>query len=135
MTRDYTFVLFEDNINSYNITNYEINQDNNKQILYSIRAGDDVLVKNTNNLKELENKISDKILFIPNILKSGFYSLEEIKKKLDFEKISINYPTSIIGFIELIDDYYSELSDLIFLEYIYEKMIKNNSKMVHIIYE
>lgn len=133
MTRDYTFIFFEDNFNSYNITNY--NQDNYNQILYSIRAGDDVLVKNTNNLKELENKLSDKILFIPNILKSGFYSLEEIKKKLDFEKISINYPTSIIGFIELIEDYYSELSDLIFLEYIYEKMIKNNFKMVHIIYE
>jgi hypothetical protein len=130
MTKSYNLVFLEDN---YNITNYKY--DNYNQILYSLRNGDDFIIKNIENILALENQIKDSLLFIPDVLKSGFYSLEEIKNYLDKEKIGINYPTNFIEFFDILDDNYSYLSNLIFLEYIYNKMIKNNYKIVHIIYE
>ena len=143
MTRSYKLIFFEDN---YNITNYYHNYEvdlslnlnyilNNKQILYSLRNGDDFIIKNIENILALENQIKDSLLFIPDVLKSGFYSLEEIKNYLDKEKIGINYPRNFIDFFDILEDNYSYLSNLIFLEYIYNKMIKNNYKIVHIIYE
>lgn len=130
MTKSYNLVFLEDN---YNITNYKY--DNYNQILYSLRSGDDFIVKKVETLLKLENQLKDYILFIPDILRSGFYSLEEIKNILDKEKIGFNYPTNFIEFFDLLNDDYSSLSNLIFLEYIYDKMIKNNYKIVHILYE
>lgn len=138
MTKSYNLIFFEDN---YNITNYyrnyetvEYNQNlTNNQILYSLRNGDDFIVKNIETLLNLESQLKDYLLFNPDILKSGFYKLEEIKDYLDKEKIGINYPTNFLEFFDLLEDSY--LSNLIFLEYIYNRMIKNNYKIVHILYE
>ena len=140
MTKYYNLIFFEDN---NNITNYyrnyemaEYNQNlGNNQILYSLRNGDDFIVKNIETLLNLENQLKDYLLFCPDILKSGFYRLEEIKDYLEKEKIGINYPTNFLEFFDLLEDNYSYLSNLIFLEYIYNRMIKNNYKIVHILYE
>jgi hypothetical protein len=140
MTKYYNLIFLSEE-ESKNIThfftyidslNYMIKED---QILYSIRNGDDFVIKNIENLKELNNIINDKILFTPDILKPGLYSLEDIKKELEIEKINIKYPDNIIDFFELLEDNYYNLSNLILLEYIYNKMIKNNFKIIHIIYE
>jgi hypothetical protein len=141
MTKSYNLVFLE---NYYNITYYysKFNNDynseinlNNDQILYSLRNGDDFIVRKIETLLELNNQLKDYILFSPDILKSGFYSLEEIKNILDKEKVGMKYPTNFIEFFDLLNDDYSSLSNLIFLEYIYDKMIKNNYKIVHILYE
>jgi hypothetical protein len=130
MTKSYFLVFLEDN---YNITNHCLINDN--YILYSLRNGDDFIEKKIETIVELDNIVKNYLLFIPDVLKSGFYRLEEIKDYLEKEKIGINYPNNLIEFFDIIDNEYSNLSNLIFLEYIYNKMVKNNYKIIHILYE
>jgi hypothetical protein len=135
MTKSYSLVFFEEN---YNITNYKYcanSDDIYNKIMYSIRAGDEFIIKQPENVMFLDNKLSNYFIFTPDILKSGFYNLENIKTYLDKEKVKHNYPTNFIQFLDIMENNYGDLSNLIFLEYIYDKMLKNNYKIVHIIYE